>query len=111
MPDPRGIQSLKTFLESVKSTKYPTLSARAESKVAHADALEEMKEHILELYRKTEAPHSFIDESGAIYDCIPIQQQPALRGTRGGVPKPPDAPPAAPLGPHASGGPHEEWRD
>lgn len=111
MADPKGFQSLKAFLDSVNTTKYAAVSARAESKVAHEDALEEMKGHILKLYHKTEAPHSFMDESGAIYDCIPIEQQPALKGSRGSVPKAPDAPPAAPTGPHAARGPHEEWKD
>jgi hypothetical protein len=111
MPDPKGIASLKAFLDSVNSTNYATLSARAESKVAHEDALAEMKAHILKLYDKTEAPHSFEDESGAIYDCIPIEQQPALKGTHESVPKAPDAPPAVPEGSPASGGPKEERED
>ena len=41
-----------------------------------------MKGHILELYEKVEAPHSFQDETGAIFDCIPVEQQPALRGVK-----------------------------
>jgi len=111
MADPKGFQSLKAFLDSVNTTKYAAVSARAESKVAHEDALEEMKGHILKHYHKTEAPHSFTDETGAIYDCIPVEQQPALKGSRGSVPKPPDAPPAVAAGPHAVGGPQEEWKE
>ena len=111
MADPKGFESFKSFLDSVHSTKYAALTAHADSKIAHEDALDEMKAHILKLYQKTEAPHSFTDESGAIYDCIPIEQQPALKGTRGSVPKAPDAPPAVPAGPHTSGGPHENWKD
>lgn len=78
--------------------------------MAHEDALEEMKGHILKLYDKVEAPHSFMEEGGAIYDCIPVESQPGLRGSRGGVPKAPDAPPAEPEGSHAAGGPHETWK-
>src|SRR5437667_220037 len=111
MPDPKGFASLKAFLESVQSTNYAALSARAGSKVAHEDALGEMKTYILKLYDKTEAPHSFMDESGAIYDCIPIEQQPALKGSHERVPKAPDAPPAVPDAPRAAGGPHEERND
>ena len=111
MPDPKGMASLKAFLDAVNSTNYATLSARAESKVAHEDAFAEMKAHILKLYDKTEAPHSFEDESGAIYDCIPIEQQPALKGTHESVPKAPDAPSAVPEGSPASGGPKEERED
>jgi hypothetical protein len=103
MPDPKGFPSLKEFLDSVHSTSYAALSANAERKVAHEDALGEMKAHILKLYDRTEAPHSFIDETGAIYDCIPIEQQPALKGSRESVPEAPDAPPAAPDASHAAG--------
>jgi hypothetical protein len=78
------------------------MSARADSKVAHEDALEEMKAHILKLYDKIEAPHSFMDETGAIYDCIPVEQQPGLKGKS--PPEAPDAPPTA-------GGQYEARKD
>lgn len=94
MADPKGFPSLKQFLESVESTSPASIMARADSKVAHDQALAEMKAHIVKLYDKTEAAHGFVDESGAIYDCIPIEQQPALRGSSASVPKAPDAPPA-----------------
>ena len=110
MPDPKGFPSLKRFRDSVNSAKYTGLLSRAETKVAHEDAFAEMKGHILNLYEKTDARNSFMDESGAIWDCIPIEQQPALRGSEGSVPKAPDAPPAMPAGPQAAGGPHEEWK-
>jgi hypothetical protein len=93
MSDPKGFPSLKAFLDSVSPTAYKALSARAESKVAHEDALEEMKAHILKLYDKIEVAHSFMDETGAIYDCIPVEQQPSLKGKS--PPEAPDAPPAA----------------
>jgi len=111
MPDPKGFASLKAFLDSVQSTNYAALSARAGSKVAHPDAFGEMKAYILKLYDKTEAPHSFMDESGAIYDCIPIEQQPALRGSRESVPKAPDAPSSVPDAPHATGRSDEKRND
>jgi len=111
MPDPKGFPSLKRFRDSVNSAKYTGLLSRAETKVAHEDAFAEMKGHILNLYEKTDARNSFMDESGAIWDCIPVEQQPALRGSKGSVPKAPDAPPAMPAGPQAAGGPHEEWKE
>ena len=58
-------------------------AAKAGSRVAHEDAFAEMKAHILNLYDKTEAVQSFMDEGGGIFDCIPIEQQPALRGSSG----------------------------
>jgi hypothetical protein len=89
MPDPSGIPSLKVFLDSLKSAKHSDYVA---SKVAHSDAFEEMRAHVLSLYEKTEVPHSFVDEDGAIFDCIPVEQQPALRGHTGPVPVAPDLP-------------------
>jgi hypothetical protein len=64
--------------------------------VANEDAFSEMKSHILGLYEDVEAAHSFVDETGAIFDCIPIEQQPALRGSSEAVPKAPDLPPIEP---------------
>src|SRR5262245_13076639 len=92
MANPQGFPSLKQFVESIQSADLRTLSARADAKVADERAVADMKAHILKLYEKTEAPHSFMDESGAIFDCIPIEQQPALKGSKESVPKPPDAP-------------------
>ena len=40
-----------------------------------------MKAYIVGLYENVDAQQSFVDESGAIYDCIPVEQQPALRGS------------------------------
>jgi len=61
--------------------------------VAHDDAFSQMRQHILGLYEGVEAPHSFMDETGAIFDCIPIEQQPSLRGSADAVPAAPDLPP------------------
>lgn len=108
MSDPKGFPSLKAFLDSVNSAKYAEISARAESKVTHEDALGEMQAHILRLYDKTEALHSFTDEGGGVFDCIPIEQQPGLRGqpglsALGTIPKAPDLPPI-----EAAGGAQDE---
>jgi len=92
MAEPKGFPSLKVFLESITSAKPEAFVGRPERKVAHERAFSEMQAHILRLYEKTEALHSFMDESGAVWDCIPVEQQPALRGARRKVPAAPDAP-------------------
>lgn len=96
MPEPRGIPSLRAFLDSLQSARHSEYAARAANRVAHEAAFSEMQAHILELYEQVEAPHSFVDESGAIFDCIPIEQQPSLRGSAEEVPSAPDL---LPLGP------------
>src|SRR5262249_4885424 len=92
MADPKGFASLKAYLESLQVANHASFAARADSRVAHEDAFADMKAHIERLYANTEATHSFMDETGAIFDCIPIEQQPALRGSREGVPKAPNLP-------------------
>jgi hypothetical protein len=71
MADPQGITSFKQFLDHVNSSKHADFLGKATSKVAREDAFAEMRAHILKLYEKTEAPHSFVDENGSIFDCIP----------------------------------------
>src|SRR5215475_789255 len=92
-PEPKGIPSLTAYVDSLQSANHGAFAALTGSRVAHEDAFAEMKSHILGLYEKVEAPHSFVDETGAIFDCIPIEQQPALRGSTEAVPKAPDLPP------------------
>jgi Neprosin/Neprosin activation peptide len=93
MPDPRGIPSLNEFVESLQSASHADFAASATSRIAHEEAFSDMRAHVLGLYEGVEAPHSFVDESGAVIDCIPIQQQPALRGSTEEVPSAPDLPP------------------
>jgi hypothetical protein len=93
MPDPRGIPSLSEFLGSLLSASHGDFAARADVRVANEVTFSEMRRHILGLYEGVQASHSFMDESGAIFDCIPIEQQPALRGSTDGVGSAPDLPP------------------
>jgi hypothetical protein len=94
MAKPEGFSSLKEFIDSVRSQKFSTFLARnlPGTKVANESAFADMQAHILKLYENTEALHSFVDETGAVYDCIPAEQQPSLRGSRGRIPSAPDAP-------------------
>ena len=116
MPDPIGISSLRAFLDSLQSASHGEYAARAASRVAHEEAFNEMKAHILQLYDGVAAPHSFTDESGAIFDCIPVEQQPALRDSGQRVLTAPDLPPLAaePDGPvqtAATGGQPDQRND
>ena len=107
MADPKGFESLRAYVGSLDAAKHSAFAARAETKVAHEEAFNEMKAHILGLYDKVEAPHSFMDETGAIFDCVPLEQQPALRGAKGPVPKAPDLPHLL----HAKTGGEDERKD
>jgi hypothetical protein len=93
MPDPVGIPSLAAYVDSLQGAQHAEFANLPDSRVAHEDAFADMKAHIVSLYSDVEAQHSFVDESGAIYDCIPIEQQPALKGSSEGVADAPDLPP------------------
>jgi hypothetical protein len=92
MPDPQGIPSLRDFVNSVQDARHEEFSVRPLSRVAHEDAFSEMKDHIVSLYDQVEAANSFVDHTGAIYDCIPLEQQAALKGSSERVPTAPDLP-------------------
>lgn len=114
MPDPRGIPSFRAFLDSLQSAQHAEYAGLTASRVAHEGAFAEMQAHLVQLYENVDAPHSFVDETGAIFDCIPIEQQPGLRGTSESVPTAPDLPPLesdVEAQAAARGGLQEERRD
>jgi hypothetical protein len=94
MAKPEGFSSLKEFVDLVQSQKFGTFSATNFQgfKVANEDAFAHMQAHIQTLYENTESLHSFVDETGAVYDCIPAEQQFSLRRSRQRIPSAPDAP-------------------
>jgi hypothetical protein len=113
--EPKGIPSLRSFVDSVGSAAHEEYAPGVRSRVAHEDAFSEMKSHILGLYENVDAAHSFMDETGAVFDCIPIEQQPALRGSKEAVPKAPDLPSLEGAADAADAktdrGEQDEWRD
>jgi len=92
MSQSRGIPSFQAFIESVQGAQHAEFAARADSKVMHDGAFAEMKSHILGLYNGVDARHSFEDENGSIFDCIPIDRQPSLRNSRERIGTPPEIP-------------------
>lgn len=58
-----------------------------------------MRQYISDLYEGVEVAHSFVDDNGQVFDCIPVEQQFSLKGTPAGPAAPPDAPPDAPASP------------
>jgi len=91
-----GIPPFREFIEAARAAGYEQYAARAGSKVAGEGAFAEMKAHVLRSYEGVDARqvrHSFADENGSVFDCIPVGQQPALRGSRQAVPQAPPDPP------------------
>jgi hypothetical protein len=96
-----NISSLADHLKTVAAAGHENLAAVREAKVADATAFAAMKTHILTLYSGVTEVHSFEDDNGSVFDCIPVAQQPALKGAA------PARPPALPAmaAPHAGGTP------
>jgi hypothetical protein len=75
---PREIVPFPDFVSGVAAADAQAWLARPESRVTTPAAFEEMRQHILSLYRGVQATHSFALDS-QIFDCIPIAQQPSVR--------------------------------
>jgi hypothetical protein len=79
--------SFKTFIESVKNvaltdyTKNEIFEIKhSEVKVQSPDQFHEMRQHILKHYDGTDVVKSFQDNNGQVWDCIPVEHQPSLKG-------------------------------
>jgi len=77
------------------------------------EAFEEMRRHLLSLYRGVHVPHSFLLDT-QVFDCVPITEQPSVRFLRLKIatPPPPIQPPPTQArspepGPPAGGQPDE----
>ena len=92
MAEPKEITSFKAFIESTQAAKHTAFVEMKGNKVVDKEVFAEMQAHILKLYDKVEVKHSFVDKGGAVFDCIPIAQQPSLKGVKERIPVAPDAP-------------------
>jgi Neprosin len=68
----------RDFLENTKAAGFSDYATRPANHVKDARAFEEMRQHILTLYQGVEVTHSFVLDSNH-FDCVPIEQQPAVR--------------------------------
>jgi hypothetical protein len=96
--DNTGFPTFSKFLEAVTATEHAGIAARPGTRVGEAAEFDAMKQHILGLYEGVDVQHSFIDDSGQVFDCMPIEQQPSLKGHSGPVPDAPDVPAASGAG-------------
>jgi hypothetical protein len=97
MADDSSIQSFQDFVKSLSSQKLETRRAKPEARVESAEAVEAMRQYLLNLYQGIDAHHTFLDGGDQIIDCIPIEQQPALKGSGKSIATPPPALPPTQL--------------
>jgi len=66
------------FVASTRTANSSAYLSQSTSKVKDAQALEEMRQHVLNLYQGVEVSHSFVLD-GDHFDCVPVEQQPGVR--------------------------------
>jgi len=71
----------KEFLDAVRQTNPEAFAASGKT-IAKAEAVRQMRAHILDRYKGVESKCSFVDANGFVVDCISLEPQPLLRGTR-----------------------------
>ncbi len=101
-PSHPGFSGLAEHLQATRAASFADFDGRFGVRVQNAAAFEKMKHHILSLYDGVRATNSFEDNPGIYVDCIPFEQQPALRGQKVNLaqilrtaPRPADTPSAA----------------
>lgn len=82
MSRPEGkIPSFQQHLESVHRATPNDYPIQPEEAVPDdTSSFEQMKDYILRRGEGVSVAHTFSDDNGQIYDCMPIEQQPSLKG-------------------------------
>src|ERR1035437_2379726 len=75
-----NIPALADLRKTVDTAKHEHFVGKNGVKVADDASFTAMKAHISQLYSGVTEVHSFEDENGSVFDCIPVNQQPALKG-------------------------------
>ncbi len=96
---PLGIVEHARFVDALASATYQGHRATPDVRVADETEFERMRAYALSLHRDLDVAHSFVDSTGQVFDCVPLDQQPSRRGQSGPIPVPPD------LGSVLDGGP------
>jgi hypothetical protein len=98
--DDRYFPTFSAFLDTVHAARHDEYALKPAARAEKSDQFESMREHILDLYDGVEVQHSFVDVNGQVFDCVPIEAQPSLRGSLEGPASPPgDLPSVSDAGP------------
>jgi hypothetical protein len=100
--DNDDFQTFESFYRKLGEATHEEYKNLPFSKVLGPDAFDEQRRHLLEFYKDIEVQHSFIDSAGQVFDCVPVESQPALRK----LGKPLAKPPMLPTGPSISSRSH-----
>jgi len=86
------LQPFSEFYTELKGAGHEAYRSKPGVRVRSIDAFCEQKAHLLALYDGVRVDHSFVDSGGQIFDCMPAEQQPALRRSGGKLASPPKVP-------------------
>lgn len=87
---PLGIIPHDAFLRIAGTGQLTHYQRYPHVRVAGNAAFQEMQAYIDRINQGVDVVHSFEDAAGQVFDCIPIEQQPSLRGRSRTIPNPPD---------------------
>ncbi|HEV7179314.1 MAG TPA: neprosin family prolyl endopeptidase [Candidatus Baltobacteraceae bacterium] len=87
-----GILPHREFVRAVHSSQYQAYKHDPRARVRDQAAFKAMQEHLVKLNEGVDVQHSFVDNAGSVFDCVPIDQQPSVRGTKHRIAKPRDLP-------------------
>ena len=79
------IKSFSDFMDSVRSAKHEHYTEKTGNIVANEVEFTNMKEYLTKLYQGVEVLHSFTDENGSVFDCIPIEAATSIEGFWKGI--------------------------
>jgi hypothetical protein len=87
---PIGIVAHAEFVQSIPAANYDGHRTDPRAKVLDEASFKEMQAYLTRYYDGVEVEHSFVDDAGQVFDCVPIHQQPGLKGTNRTLATPPD---------------------
>lgn len=92
MAEPAGLIAFRDFVRSLEAASAADFSANSDAQFEGAAAFEEFRKYLIDRYAGMDVPHSFLDDEGRAIDCVPIEQQPGIKGTGTKILTPPDLP-------------------
>ncbi len=91
---PKGLTLHRAFRDALANARFESYRADSSVRVATEEEFERMRRHLLALHEGVEIQHSFVDAAGHVFDCVPVSQQPSLKGQsqRSPLPEAPSLP-------------------
>ena len=87
---PKGIMKHEDFRSALHAADFKSLRRDPRIRVRNEQEFEAMRAHLLSLHGDVEVVQSYTDAAGHIFDCVPVEQQPSLKGTGAQLAKPPE---------------------